>query len=103
MAVTAAVVGLVGTLAATGVGAQQSRAQGIHADNARRSQESAQRTMQQQLQAQDDAEKAQSAQQADLRQRALASGYRNASGGFSTTPLGLPGGANTAKGSLLGL
>ena len=37
-------------------------------------------------------------------QMAIASGYQNASGGTTfTSPLGMPGGASTAKNTLLGL
>lgn len=106
MAVTAAVIGIVAAVGGGAEAAHQQHVGAIQAKNASNKQAAAQLGMQQQLQqkqAQDNAQAAQEAQQADLRQRALASGYRNASGGFSTSPLGLPGDGNTAKGSLLGL
>lgn len=106
MAVTAAIVGLGLTAAGAAEGAHQHHVANVRAGNAARKQEANQQAMQKELQmqqAKSDAETAQEAQQAGLRQRSVAAAYRNSSGGFSTSPLGLPGDGNTAKGGLLGL
>ncbi len=56
-----------------------------------------------QRQAQQDEQEGAQAAQAMARQRAIASGYQRASQTTFTSPLGLPGGAQTTGGSLLGL
>lgn len=106
MAVTGAIIAISTAVIGGATSAYQSHEAGVKADKAAKQQEGQQLAMQkemQQKQAQDDAQAAQESQQAALRQRALASGYRAGSGGFNTSPLGLPGDGNTAKGSLLGL
>lgn len=57
----------------------------------------------QQRQAQQDEQQDAQASQTMARQRAIASGYQKASQTTFTSPLGLPGGAQTSGGSLLGL
>lgn len=99
-------IGLALSAGATAYGVHASREQAREAKDAARDQENAQLAMQQefqQQQAQQDMKMEEQQQAAVTRQRAIASGYQNASNTTFTSPLGLPGGASTARNTLLGL
>ena len=100
-------IGLAITLGTTAYGVHESQQQQREARDATRDQENAQLAMQQeyqQQQAQQNQQDEQQQQSTMARQRAIASGYQNAAGRTTfTSPLGLPGGASTAKPTLLGL
>jgi len=102
----APIIGLAITAAATGFSVYEGQKQAAAQKDAMKDQERAQLAMQQeyqQRQAQQDQQEAYAQQTAMNRQRAIASGYQNAAGATNfTSPLGLPGDANTAKPSLLG-
>ena len=105
MAISA--IGLALAVGTTGYGVAQGREQAREARDAARDQENAQKAMvaaQQQEGAQQTQDAANQARQLEQRQRAIASGYQNAAGRTNfTSPLGLPGGASTTRGNLLGL
>jgi len=107
MAVAIPLIGLAIGLGTTAYSVYEGERQADRAKDAMRDQEKAQLAMQQeyqQRQAQQDQQAAMQQQTAMARQRAIASGYQNAAGATNfTSPLGLPGAANTAKTSLLGL
>lgn len=107
MAVALPFIGLAISAAATGYSVSQGRDQAREQRDAQRDQQNSQLAMQQefqQQQAQQDQQMGEQQQQEMARQRAIASGYQNAAGRTNfTSPLGLPGGANTARPSLLGL
>lgn len=100
------IIGLALTVGATAYGAHQSQQASREARDATRDQENQQLAMQSTLQsqqAQQQQQAEQQQQQVQARQRALASGYQNASRTQFTSPLGLPGGASTTGGTLLGI
>ena len=102
MAITAVIAGVVVAAGSAVNEHQQAARTERRADRAADQQMAMQSELQRQQANQEKAAESQAADAAK-RQRALASGYRQSNGGFSTSPLGLPGGADTAKGSLLGL
>lgn len=106
MGVTIPIIALGISAASTGYGVYQGREQAREGQDASRDQENQQLAMQQefqQQQAQQDTRAQEQQAQAVNRQRILASGFQNASQTQFTSPLGLPGGAATARPSLLGL
>jgi len=106
MAVALPFIALAVEAGATAYSVHNSQEQAREQKDAMRDQENQQLAMQQefqQRQAQQDTQEAQQEQAAAARQRAVASGYQQASRTQFTSPLGLPGGANTARPSLLGL
>jgi hypothetical protein len=107
MAVALPFIALAVEAGATAYGVHNSMEQSREAKDQMRDQENQQIAMQQefqQQQAQQDQQNTSMEQAAINRQRAIASGYQNAAGRTNfTSPLGLPGGANTSRPSLLGL
>lgn len=106
MAVAIPLLTLAFSAAAQGYGAKRQRDQAQQARGAAQFEQGKQEAMQQefqQKQAQEDEQESAQAGQAMARQRAIASGYQRASQTNFTSPLGLPGGASTTNGSLLGI
>lgn len=106
MAVALPFIALAAELGGTAYGIHNSQEQAREQRDAMRDQENQQIALQQefqQKQSQQDTQMAQQEQAAAARQRAVASGFQQASRTQFTSPLGLPGGANTARPSLLGL
>jgi len=99
-------IGLALAVGSTAYGVHESGVQQRAATDAARDQANEQAALmatQQQNQAQQDQDAQAQQQQVQARQRALASGYQNASRTQFTSPLGLPGGASTTRGTLLGI
>ena len=106
MAVAIPFIGLAISAAATAHSVHQGREQAREAKDDARDFENQQMAFQQELQqkqSQQESEQSQQAATAMNRQRAIASGYQRASQTTFTSPLGLPGGASTTRGTLLGL
>ena len=106
MAVAVPLIGLALAAGSTAYSIHEGRVQAKEAKQDAREFEQRQLAMQQELsqkQSQQDADAASQQQMAMQRQRAVASGYQNASNTTFTSPLGMPGAANTAKQTLLGL
>jgi len=107
MAIIASIVGIAATVGSTVYGGIQSSQQADRANRAADAQLAQQKAMQDELQrkqAQKEQQASEQQQQLEARQRAISSGYQNAgSQTLGTSPLGLPGGASSTNGTLLGL